>query len=496
MELHPDGRRFVIASADGTVRVWDLTSLASQLVCDPSGFASDGIEVSPDVLRAARRAAGEVRVWQIERGETSARRLEVTGEASFVAFSPNGRHLVAGSGTNALIWLAENPAALPLVLPHSQVVTGVWFGAESKALITATKEGVQRWDTASGKPIGSTRLIRGVVRAIAPDAASVVTSEGTNALVWDLRPGAPPEPVVLEHALRVSWAAFSPEGRRLLTLGARGNPEAQIPWLWNLGGPAAPSVSLKLAAAERTVRAAFSPDGARFVTGSLDGIARVWDAGTGASLTPGFRHGSPVRDVAFSADGRYVATVAYEDGVRIWDAVAAEPMTPALNYPNIARVRFSPGNRHILATDWFGATQIWPFAAEARSTEDWTFFARLLSNGHLDPRGGMQNLSAWALNESWQTLRARYPSEFTTTKQQAEAWHDEQAALSPEGRGLVRPEFSPGPACRPSARGTALSPAAGDCPGAARTPGWSGRRQAFAAAVHSAARRRHSARAN
>src|SRR5260370_40475510 len=45
--------------------------------------------------------------------------------------------------------------------------------------------------------------------------------------------------------------------------------------------------------------AAFSPDGRRVVTASKDHTARVWDAVTGAAITPPLRHGHIVWNASF-----------------------------------------------------------------------------------------------------------------------------------------------------------------------------------------------------
>ena len=59
--------------------------------------------------------------------------------------------------------------------------------------------------------------------------------------------------------------------------------------------------------------AAFSPDGRRLVTGSEDGAVRSWDPRTGAQVLENVRHGSPIRAVAVSPQD-YVSSGS-DDGV-------------------------------------------------------------------------------------------------------------------------------------------------------------------------------------
>ena len=64
--------------------------------------------------------------------------------------------------------------------------------------------------------------------------------------------------------------------------------------------------------------AAFSPDGRRVVTGAMDSTARVWDAATGAPLGPALQHRGQVHSVLFSPDGRQIATAAADNVARLW----------------------------------------------------------------------------------------------------------------------------------------------------------------------------------
>ena len=63
--------------------------------------------------------------------------------------------------------------------------------------------------------------------------------------------------------------------------------------------------------------AAFSPDGKRVVTASYDRTARVWDGVTGKPVGE-FRHDSPPQSVLFSPDGTRIVTVSDNGAGRLW----------------------------------------------------------------------------------------------------------------------------------------------------------------------------------
>ena len=66
--------------------------------------------------------------------------------------------------------------------------------------------------------------------------------------------------------------------------------------------------------------AAFSPDGRRIVTASADKTARLWDAATGQQIgAPLSGHDGPVVSAAFSPDGRRIVTASGDKTARLWD---------------------------------------------------------------------------------------------------------------------------------------------------------------------------------
>src|SRR4029450_2368285 len=59
--------------------------------------------------------------------------------------------------------------------------------------------------------------------------------------------------------------------------------------------------------------------------GSIDGIARVWNAFTGEPTGPSLKHRRNVDAVAFSPDGRRLVTASATE-TRLWDADTGQPV--------------------------------------------------------------------------------------------------------------------------------------------------------------------------
>jgi WD40 repeat protein len=144
------------------------------------------------------------------------------------------------------------------------------------------------------------------------------------------------------HSSSINSAAFSPEGRLLLT-----GSSDRTARLWD----AASGMELRrfFGHTGRVNSVAFSPDGRFVVTASGDHTARLWDPATGAELKRFAGHTEAVNAVAFSPDGRFVATASGDHTARLWSvATGAELRRFVGHTQSISSVAFSPDGRFVL----------------------------------------------------------------------------------------------------------------------------------------------------
>jgi WD40 repeat protein len=319
-----DGKRAVSASGTlaagaggvegGPLRVWDLER-AEELRRFPTALRSApgvSLALAPDGRRAllwAGRPAGPenaLHVWDLQAGREVAQLAGHAGAVGCAAFSPDGRRALSGGG---------DPPAIRDAAPKQ----------EDFALIL--------WDVAGGREV---RRFPG-------------------------------------HAAPVNAGAFSPDGRRVLSASG-----AFTPGQPNRPPPGAADNSQRLWDAQtgREVRrfpghagavlcAAFSPDGRHVLSGAADGVLRLFDAETGQEVRRFAGHTAPVRCLTFSPDGRRVLSGG--DGgdgtVRLWEAdTGRELHVFRQSVAAVEGIAFHADGRHALSAS-AGTVTVWRLPA-------------------------------------------------------------------------------------------------------------------------------------
>ena len=351
-EFSPSARQIVTASADGTARVYDTRTGALYGVLPnhqnyvlKAVFSQDG----EDVATASRDRIA--RIFE-PNGTLRATLVGDPDAVTDVAFSADGQSVATASPDGAARLWDRRPQPDLLALGHEPAtVRGVAYTADGRRVVAAAADGtVRAWRVGhNGKPLISFRLGANVgAVALSPDArrAAAVTQPG---LVRVVDTASRHTLTVLRPPDRPRALAFSRDGKRLALVTPAGHV-----LIWDLAANRP-----ERTVAKGVITAAFSPDGRRLVTGERDLTARVWDVTTGKSvLGPLTGHRDLLTGVAFSPDGRYIVTTSRDHDARVWDAKSGRNVSTLSHIAIVSGAAFSADSRW-LVTAGPRAASVW-----------------------------------------------------------------------------------------------------------------------------------------
>jgi len=179
--------------------------------------------------------------------------------------------------------------------------------------------------------------------AFSPDGRSVLTvGDDDRVRLWEAATGRPiGHPV--EHPGRVLAATFSADSRGVLTVSA--DEQGQV-WLTATDR----AFRAPLHRAGPVEAAAFSPDGLALVTGGEDKMIRLWVTATGKLLRER-AHPCPVRAVAYHPNGKTIVTGGADGTARQWEVAGLKQKGRALAHGDeVWAVRYSPEPGKIILT--------------------------------------------------------------------------------------------------------------------------------------------------
>jgi WD40 repeat protein len=289
-----------------------------------------------------------------------------------------------GSGTTPISSTRTPPKSGTSLLTytgHSALVFSVAWSPDSQHLISSSFDATTRvWDAKSGQTRFTLQRTQPVDQvAWSPDGQTLATA-GFNpndpeevttnvAQLWNATTGA----LLLTytaHATSVRAVAWSPDSRRLATLGdATPNTSPGVVHVWEAAtGKRLRTYSGALPAL------AWSPDGTRIAQASFDKTVQIWEAATGKHLLSYTGHPTPVRSLAWSPDGSRIASVDGTDhdageapdrsaSAHVWDAHSGKLLLKYTGHTDtLWGVSWSPSSQRIVTCSFDGTTQIWDAA--------------------------------------------------------------------------------------------------------------------------------------
>ncbi len=444
-----------------------------QLLCEPLPMTSQ-LALGPrftDNLCATLDHSGELIAWQVKTNRLKPIVLRHTAAVQYACFSRDGGRVVTAShdGT-ARIWDARTGQGLARPLAHGDKVWSACFSPDGRRVATASWDGTARlWDARTGEPL-SPPLRAGAYLfhvEFSGDGAQLLTcGENGTVRTYDADTGG----LLFEFPEKgpVYWAAFSPDGRMIVTRPMYANPKlwdartgerilelkemvsrqspggvvtrgdfsADGSWLalgspdrfatvWHLPDGKLHAV---LNHVEVVRTASLSPDARTVLTTADDLTGQLWDLETGKALSSPLaaprspwaprNTGNSMRAGAIHPDGRMAITGGSDAAARLWVLQNGFPLgEPAEFGGSVMHAEFSPDGRHVLLACFDGTAHILPLPPFVERAPAWLApLAEALVGQRFDSHGAVESVSPAALWELGEQVRRAPPTD------EAAAW--------------------------------------------------------------------------
>jgi len=276
------------------------------------------------------------------------------GAVHSVAFSPDGKRIVSGSGDRTVkVWDAGTGQEIRSLTGHAGDVHGVAISADGRRIVSGSGDRtVKVWDAESGQALRTLKGHAAVVFrvAISLDGKRIVSGSGDRAVkVWDAESGQEIR-TLTGHAELVWSVAISADGKRIVS----GSQDKTVK-VWDAESGQEIRSLADHTAEVRSV--AFSPDGKRIVSGSQDKTVKVWDAETGQELRTLTGHTDSVLCVAISPDGKRIVSGAGDRTLKVWDSSTGMQILSLKGRSN--GVAFSPDGKRIVSGSLDRIVTVW-----------------------------------------------------------------------------------------------------------------------------------------
>jgi WD40 repeat protein len=281
---------------------------------------------------------------------------------------------------------------------HREYVRSVAFSPDGRILVSGSGDGTVRlWDTTTWRSMRTLRVKEGVNGvAFSPDGDVTAVAARDAVTLWDIAKG------LRVRSLPQTGGAvtFSPDGKLLAVVGV-GDYKVNV---W----PTSTWQNPRALSSGKVESAAFAPVGTTLAVGCLDEV-EIWDTtswtvrhiirghwGTSAFFRQGW-----AKSVAFSSDGGMLAAATEDGFVRVWDTTSWREVRDftGTGRPGISSVAFSPSGTFVAAGGMDG--NVWEWNVRTGQSigpleghRDWVFCVSFSFDGRLLASGGNDGLVA------------------------------------------------------------------------------------------------------
>lgn len=349
--------------------LWDIAT-GRLKVSVPSQDAVSVHFTPDDKMLVSATEKGSIDLWDVTTAEL--RRTIVSGAGIFrtAAVTADGRTMAIGSAFPEIAqWdLETGQKKLADLVGHSRAVRAVAYSPHGDVIATATENGdVRLWDAVTGQQHWQLKAASGGHLAFDPSGKQLA-SAGLGGGRVDLLDAATGERVRVFDTgqKKVRRMAFTPDGRRLVTVGS--NSEA-----WSSLGPVTDQVHVWWVKTGQHIRqfdvTASSiesmielPETDLLVLGlafSEESLGmQAFDLETGALQGVAKGHKASVN--ALTGANGIVASASQDATIRLWNPATWEALAVLESHKNpIRSIAFSPDGARLVSSDEAGSVRLW-----------------------------------------------------------------------------------------------------------------------------------------
>jgi WD40 repeat protein len=273
----------------------------------------------------------------------------------FAPWAPTGEGPGPGAAESTLEHIRTRPASTSVPsapLPSAAAVEAfaTFVSAHSHALHSAPRETI---------PLSRNHAGDGVVVERASALAELLARPW---VARDPRPPAPPpRPLRLRllqgHAGAVTAVAATPDGRRIVS-----GSEDGLLRVWD--APSGAGLATLGDRSQAVTAVALSHDGRIALSGGEDGRVRAWETIGDRCVPMREKHTEKVSGVALSADAGLAASASWDGSIAIWDLASGERRkTIDAQTARVTALTATPDGRLLLTAGWEGALRVWEVAS-------------------------------------------------------------------------------------------------------------------------------------
>lgn len=139
VNFHPDGLILGVGTADGAIKIWDITSQTNVANCEGHTGAVNSVAFSENgYYMASGSQDGSVKLWDLRRLKNF-KNLDMGGAVCSVHFDHSGSYLATG-GQDIRVFGTKSWDAYTTLAAHTAEVTCVRFGANASFLASTSMD--------------------------------------------------------------------------------------------------------------------------------------------------------------------------------------------------------------------------------------------------------------------------------------------------------------------------------------------------------------------